>query len=467
MHNAELSQLLNDGATAAESVAIVDVSPLATTPEESKTVLKCDRWTRRTGDRLAAEWTELGAVGTNEHDGNIAADAIETLLSSSPKAADRPADPARAKWWNQLMQSPECAGLRARTVSSPAIAEIAAAELVKQWLQYEAATPEKSEGEGDGDGDGEESPEETVRRIRSTRSAVGEATAAAEDAENCGAGLGLDTSSTVDSGKLASATRRMRKSTNLARIMRMAGRFAQKAAALQKQRTDLPGMEVTGVELSGDLSRTLPLESALVAGAVPELELLAMMRLAQRRSLSYKRVARTPVAMGPIVVSVDESGSMYGAKVEAAKGLALAMASIARAQKRPFLLAGYTNHQRIRVADPTTDGIVAWCEAFLSGGSDLDMPLESIRPHWPKGKIGARADHIIIGDAEIDAATPQFLDDYRAWAKQMNVRTFSIIVGGARPGALGAVSDGGVWCLPQLDLDNPAVDALLSLGPTA
>lgn len=463
----ELRELLGQGDEAAALVS----GGNALEVEESPTVLKTDRWTKRTGERLAAEWAEAGVDGmtTGEGEGaeiapgaaNLAADAIETLLASAPTMHERPADPKRAQWWKQLIDSPEVNALRARTVLNPAVAELAAASLASQYAAYAEETKDDEPKNPE-----DESPREAMKRIRSVREALKEAGEAADEAEAVGAGLAIETHSRIGAKQIAQYTRRLRKSSNLLNIMRMAGRFIAKAAQLQRQRTDLPGMEITGVELSGDVSRLLPYESALVAGAVPELELLAMSRLVQRRSLSYRRITRAPVAMGPIVVSVDESGSMHGSKIESAKGIALAMASIARAQKRPFMLMAYSNHQATRVAEPTPEGIVDWCEQFIGGGSDLDIPLESVRPHWPKGRLGAQADHIIIGDAEITAATPAFLGDYTEWAKKNKIRTFSIIIGQHKPGALGAVSDGGCWCLKKLDLDNPAIDAILSIGPT-
>lgn len=463
MSKDELKELLGDGAEAAEGIVAGNGEP----EPESPTVLKVDRWTTRAGERLVDRWIEAEVPGITAADVPLAADAVETLLSSAPRQAARPADRTRARWWEQLMNSPECVALRARTVCSPAVAEIAAAELANQWIAYHAETgSDKEKRDGDADGGEEESAESSVRRIRSTRKALASAERAAEEAEATGAGLGLAMDSSADAAKIARYTRRLRKSSNLANIMRMAGRFIAKAKQLQKQRTNLPGMEITGVELSGDLARLLPLESSLVAGAVPELEMLALSRLVQRRSLSYRRILRSPVAMGPIVVSVDESGSMYGPKIEAAKGIALAMASIARAQKRPFLLAGYSDDETIRIAESTPDGIADWCEQFLGGGSSLDLPLASIRPHWPTGPIGKQADHIIIGDAEVTAATPEWIAEYKAWAKARNIKTYAIVIGQHRPGALGEVADGGCWCLPSLDLNNMAVDAVLSLGPS-
>lgn len=454
MSKDELKALLGEGDAASGLGSAVEA-------EASSTVLKTDRWTRRTGERLAAEWAEAGVDGVTPESVDLAADAVETLLATTPKLHERPADAKRARWWKSLLDNPATAALRSRTMLNPAVAELAAASLATQYASFAEATAEREEKP-----DEEESPRESMERARSIRKALDEASETADDAEHVGAGLGISGDSSVGAREIAQYTRRLRKSPRLAKIMQMAGRFTAKAQQLQRQRTNLPGMEITGVELSGDMARVLPIEAALVAGAVPELELLAMARLAQRRAMSYRKITRAPVGMGPIVVSVDESGSMYGAKVEAAKGLALAMAAIARAQKRPFMLAAYTNDKTIRIADGSPDSIVDWCEAFLSGGSSLDMPLSSIRPHWPTGAAGKLADHIIIGDAEITAASDEYLNSYADWAKTNKIRTYSIIIGQHKPGALGAVSDGGCWCLPSLDLDNPAIDAILSLGPT-
>jgi len=455
--SSELHELLGDGDAAAVGVAFAKAEV-----EVSPTVLTCDRWTRRAGARLAEQWTQLGVEGvTKDHDA-VASDAIETLLSSAPRLAERPADPNRARWWKQLMESPDCTALRARTVCSASIAEIAAAELAKQWVAYVAANPDCPDPEN-------ETPEQSVNRMRSTRNALAGACDAADAAEAIGAGLGIGSGGLADTPVLAQYTRRLRGSPNLANIMRMAGRFIARAKMLQRQRTDLPGMEITGIELSGDLARLLPIESSMIAGAVPELELLAIARLAQRRSLSYRRILRTPVAMGPIVVSVDESGSMTSnGKIEAAKGLALAMASIARAQKRPFLLCAWADQPEggIRTASGAPDAIVAWLEEFFGGGTELDGPLHTLpTTSWPAGPIGARADHIIITDDEV-GLDDELLESYQAWAAKMGVRTFGLGIGVRETTTLARFCDGGVWALPSLDLNNPAVDVVLSIGPT-
>jgi uncharacterized protein with von Willebrand factor type A (vWA) domain len=199
------------------------------------------------------------------------------------------------------------------------------------------------------------------------------------------------------------------------------------------------------------------------------LETLALLKLAERRVMSYKRLRREPMAMGPIVVSVDESGSMYGERIAAAKGLALAMASIARAQKRPFMLVGWSSTDQVRVVkgDAGPDAIVEWLESMFNGGTDLQGPLWRVTTdYWPEERWGQHADHIVITDD--DVGLPDWLyQHYRTWAASGNVRTFGIGIGVRHTTTLARFCDGGVWALPSLDLDNAAVDVVLSIGPQA
>lgn len=466
----ELRDVLVD-TTSAEPAAADVAAPVVV---ESDTVTRADRWTRRAGERLAGEWQQLGVDAGDkiaEQEQYVAADAIETLLSPAPVLAENPADTHRAKWWQQLLESAELGALRSQTMLAPAVAELAAGEIARQWHAYAADNPEP-EQQPDGDESGDEAaetPEQTIARMRSTRAAVTAAQETADDARAIAAGLGMGIESSVDARKLGAVAKRLKQSRVVARIMQLAGRFVALGTSLQRQRVNLPGMEVTGIELSGDVARVLPVEAAQIAGAVPEIEMLALYRLASRRTLSYRRDRREPVGSGPIIVSVDESGSMKGAPIEAAKGLALGMASIARAQKRPALFAAFSGSDVARWAGDSPDEIIEWCEKFLGGGTELDVPLGVVPARVPSWQHGAQADHIIITDAVV-SETPKaraLITSYQQWAKQHNVRTYAIVIGPSKPGLIAEVADGGVWCMQSLDLDSMAVSTVLSIGPSA
>jgi len=76
----------------------------------------------------------------------------------------------------------------------------------------------------------------------------------------------------------------------------------------------------------------LPVELARLAD--PEFELDALRRIVERQALCREHHAIEPVGKGPIIVVLDESGSMDGEKCHTAKALALALAWIARQQRR-------------------------------------------------------------------------------------------------------------------------------------
>src|SRR3954463_11522285 len=93
--------------------------------------------------------------------------------------------------------------------------------------------------------------------------------------------------------------------------------------------------------------------------------------------------AREPVARGPIILSVDESGSMQGDKVHTAKALALALAWIARMQKRWCGLVAYSGDsgQRLLALPPgrwEEAKVMDWLEQFIGLGSSLDVPVREM-----------------------------------------------------------------------------------------
>jgi uncharacterized protein with von Willebrand factor type A (vWA) domain len=94
----------------------------------------------------------------------------------------------------------------------------------------------------------------------------------------------------------------------LRRICDHAGRLRRLAQSRQRLKTAHGVDEVAGVEPGGDLGRLLPAELARLM--LPETELDALRRLAERQALSLQLRGSEPVGKGPVMVVVDESGSM-------------------------------------------------------------------------------------------------------------------------------------------------------------
>jgi uncharacterized protein with von Willebrand factor type A (vWA) domain len=195
--------------------------------------------------------------------------------------------------------------------------------------------------------------------LRAVGRALAKATEEVGEMSEAAAALGLGPGSPGSNDPLAIAElfRRVRGNPALRRICELAGRYRRMAQSRQRQKVTHGVDDMVGVVLDGDVGRLLPHELARLA--IPELELDTLRRIVERQAMCRQYQGVEPVAKGPVIVAVDESGSMEGSKVETAKALALALAWVARHQRRWIALCAYSGdsvvqgHRRPRlVAEP-------------------------------------------------------------------------------------------------------------------
>ena len=172
------------------------------------------------------------------------------------------------------------------------------------------------------------------------------------------------------------------------------------------------------------------------------------------------------MGQGPIIVVVDESGSMAGERNETAKALALAMAWIAQRQKRWCVLIAFSGDtgERILSLLPSRwnqDELMGWLEAYLGGGSDLDIPIREMpeffeRLKAPRGKT----DLIFLTDAVCKIDKPD-RENFLRWKKSVGARLITLVLSD-EPGDLQHLSD-EIHLVRTLDVSEAAVDRILSL----
>jgi uncharacterized protein with von Willebrand factor type A (vWA) domain len=236
------------------------------------------------------------------------------------------------------------------------------------------------------------------------------------------------------------------------------------AQSKQRQKAAHGADEVVGVEPGGDLTRVLP--SELVKLTSPELELDTLRRLAERQILCREVRAAEPVGRGPVLVCVDESGSMEGEKAHAAKALALALAWVARRQRRWAGLVAYSGDsgERLLALPPgrwDEAALAGWLTAFLGRGSDLDVPLRELpRMYTQIGAPEGKTDVVLVTDCRC-RVPPAVRDAFLAWKKSASARVLTLFVGDA-PGDLAQVSD-ELYRAAALDPAGEAVGRVLSL----
>lgn len=465
----DILELLNEQPDGAANALAVQDAPTA---PKSPTALKVDRWGMgRAKELTEAEWNQTPESWDPDyddahvsHDAITLADSHAACFEPQPQLAENPENMARAKWFEQLLSTPDYQSLHASTCMDAALSEIGAKTLADKWTAYYTQLPENDRQQIEGGG--EESIESEMRRIRSCQQAANAAQQDVGDAQSMSAGLGMgDLGGKADSQAMLKTFQKVRSDRTLRRICELAGRYRRLAQSKQRKKV-LHGVDdMVGIELGGDVGRIIPAEAACLV--VPELELDALRRIAERQALQREYRGIEPIARGPIVVCVDESGSMSGEPHCNAKAFALALAWVARHQRRYVALCGFSGGtEGTRIALPPdkwdTEALTEWLSHFYGGGTTLDVPLHELPAVWwdelgcPKGKT----DVVLITDAIVNCPD-DMRDSFLAWKAREKAKAFGIVIG-HEPGDLSKVCD-QTWCVNALSVDTDAVGECLSI----
>ena len=147
---------------------------------------------------------------------------------------------------------------------------------------------------------------------------------------------------------------------------------------------------------------------------------------------------KSPVGKGPIIITIDESGSMQGEKAHTAKALALALAWIARQQNRWCALIAYSGDsgERLLALPPrrwNESALADWLTAFIgrtieSFGTDtrddtLTRAAEKIRK--TQFKIQAYAEYLNEAKSRLDRELAAARQELRA--KVEHLATASVV----------------------------------------
>lgn len=388
-----------------------------------------------------------------------AADFHAAAYVGEPELVEVCADARRHEFLKTLMETPEYRAIRTSTMFNDAASEMAASEFAVQFLKLvEKDKVRKPTGNKERD------------EARASSTLLGAVAAALKDASEVveeyddavnAMGLGGDGADpkTMDPAQVAYLFKRIRGNALVKRICELAGKFRRVAQSKQRNKVTHGYDDMVGVVMDGDVSRLLPLEMAQLADE--DFELDAMRRLVERQSFCREYRGMEHVAKGPVVICVDESGSMDGEPVCNAKAFALAMAWIARKQGRWCSLIGFaggTEGTRLALPPGKWDEVklIDWLGHFFGGGTDMDVPLVELpTTYWnelkaPRGKT----DVILITDAQVRVPS-KMRDDFLAWKQREQVRCISLVIGSSA-GDLKQVSD-EVFLVNGIDVQSEAV----------
>ncbi|KAI7839236.1 hypothetical protein COHA_006934 [Chlorella ohadii] len=242
--------------------------------------------------------------------------------------------------------------------------------------------------------------------------------------------------------------------------------------------------ETRGLTRSGDLSRMLPFEAHLLAAGWPRWEdapasssgqeeeeeqdgdsgssgervlaregsraarMLFMARRAERQLMSYERTGwvedeparltgrmevRPAAELGPIIVCLDTSGSMYGSREVVAKAVALECMRGAHRQQRRCYLYAFSGPGDVAELELGNDAasfsnLLKFLTSGFGGGTDVDAPLERSLERV-SSEEWALADILMVTDGEIPQPSEQVLERLAAAHEELGLEVHGLLVG--------------------------------------
>jgi uncharacterized protein with von Willebrand factor type A (vWA) domain len=327
----------------------------------------------------------------------------------------------------------------------------------------------------------EESSEERGQKVRrAVRRGLEEAMAEVEQANDAikAFGGGYDTGFGTENGagrrnslstkeKLVIA-QQVGKSPKLQQIAAVCGRFTRFALQQQKTRVKHPPDEITSLTAGSDIERLLPSEIALLADR--DLEDLFYLKFAERILMQYDLIGHEPEGQGPIIIAIDESGSMttdYGGMTGEvwSKAVMLALLSIARLQKRDLAVIHFSGPDDLRLdlfpkGEATPAQVIACASFFFNGGTVFEPWMEKTL-ELVDGSQFEKADVICVSDG-ISDVSPEAQAEWTGRRAERGMRAYSVLIGTNQGEALLDEISDAFFCLDDLRGDLPALEVIFS-----
>ncbi len=270
-----------------------------------------------------------------------------------------------------------------------------------------------------------------------------------------GAGLGGGNGRALTTREKIDLAQRVGENARLKQLALLCGRFTRVALDIQRSKVDHPPDEVTTIGRGADLARVLAGELSLLAD--PDLEELFLLRFAEQALQQYELVGAERQGRGPLVVALDESGSMAepigdGMTKEVwSKAVTLALLAIARLQRRDLAVLHFSGDEQVLLHRfPKGEGaypdVIACLDTFIGGGTIFEPWMAAALELVGEATFD-RADVIAISDG-LAAIEPSMVARWNRARAARGMRAYAVLIG----------TDDGIGVLASI------TDALLTLA---
>jgi len=219
----------------------------------------------------------------------------------------------------------------------------------------------------------------------------------------------------------------LKQNETVKQVAEWAGRF--KAIARKKQKSKhVYSVEREGITQGNDPELLLPTELAMLNH--PSTKLDFYRRFTEKQTLQYAPEGKDSAGKGPIVLCLDQSGSMNHKKEQAA-GFSLAIAMIARRQHRDFAYIPFSSRVGETMIFPKgkipVDDILKIATEFLHGGTSFERPLNAAIKIIENRDRFKNADIIFVTDGS-DCIGEDFLTDYKQKKKKLDFKCMGCVL---------------------------------------
>ncbi|QNK90528.1 VWA domain-containing protein [Sporosarcina sp. resist] len=209
-------------------------------------------------------------------------------------------------------------------------------------------------------------------------------------------------------------------------IAEWAGRFKQIARKKQKSKHN-EAMERSGVTIGNEIERLLPMELGLYTHTTTKNDFLR--RYVEGQTMQYEQKGHEVLGKGPIVLCLDQSGSMSKLDTQS-KGFTLALMSIARRQRRDFCLILFSTRTQIFQYEKGKikgSDMVSFAQTFLGGGTNFALPLDKAMSVINESRF-KQADVVFVTDGE-DRLKDSILEAFNQKKKEKAFNVLSLVIG--------------------------------------
>lgn len=253
----------------------------------------------------------------------------------------------------------------------------------------------------------EKEKQEVQQRIKS---ALNRAKNASEEMTEIFTGWGVEDSEAqrMDYKTRLELANKIRSSHKLMQLSKMLGRYKKWAISSNKVKIKQEISELASLCLDNDLSKVIPSELARLGDE--DLDPLFIRDYLNGNLICYDLKHKEKEQKGPIIVVVDESGSMSGDKELWSKAVTVAMAELAKSKKRHFAVIEFASERQCRTKQfeygniPVLE-LIDFATNFFSGGTSYYAPLNEALKIINDEKNFKKADILFITDGEA------YLDD--------------------------------------------------------